>query len=85
MQSLREGFGLLLLLGAVALLPFAWWLSRGWLFVALLLACGGGALFFTARRARRLVQANDFSGPPPVIGEARGFAGHRAFDEPTDD
>ena len=51
MQSLREGFGLLLLLGAVALLPFAWWLSRGWLFVALLLACVGGPLFFTARRA----------------------------------
>ncbi|MDG9925482.1 MULTISPECIES: hypothetical protein [unclassified Pseudomonas] len=83
-MSLREGLGLLLLLGGVALLPFAWWLSRGWLVVALALVCVGGPLFFTARRARRMAQTDDRSGPL-VLGEARGFAGHRAFDESSDD
>ncbi|MDD0841478.1 hypothetical protein [Pseudomonas sp. Gutcm_11s] len=83
-MSQREGLGLLLLLGGVALAPFAWWLNRGWLIVALLLVCVGGPLFFTARRARRMAQVNDRSGPL-VLGEARGFAGHRAFDESSDD
>ena len=83
-MNLREGLGLLLLLGGVALAPFAWWLSRGWLFVVLALVCVGGPLFFSARRARRMAQADDRSGPL-VLGEARGFAGHRAFDESADD
>lgn len=83
-MNVREGLGLVLLLVGVALLPFAWWLSRGWLFVTLALVCVGGPLFFTARRARRMAQMDDRSGLP-VLGEARGFAGHRAFDESIDD
>ncbi len=83
-MSPREAFGLLLLLARVALAPFAWWLSRGWLFVALVLVGIGGPLFFSARRARRMAQADDRSGPL-VLGEAKGFAGHRAFDESSDD
>jgi len=83
-MNLREGLGLVLLLAGVALLPFAWWLSRGWLVVTLALVCVGGPLFFTARRARRMAQADDRSGPL-VLGEAKGFAGHRAFDESADD
>lgn len=83
-MNLREGLGLLLLLGGVALMPFTWWLSRGWLFVVLALVGGGGPLFLTARRARRIAQTDDRSGPL-VLGEARGFAGYRAFDEPADD
>lgn len=83
-MNLREGLGLVLLLGGVAVMPFAWWLSRGWLFVALALVGIGGPLFFSARRARRMAQAHDRSGPL-VLGEAKGFAGHRAFDESSDD
>jgi hypothetical protein len=83
-MSPREGLGLLLLLGGVALAPFVWWLSRGWLIVALLLVCVGGPLFFTARRARRMAQTDDRPGPL-VLGDAKGFAGHRAFDESADD
>ncbi|WP_394560916.1 hypothetical protein [Aquipseudomonas alcaligenes] len=83
-MSPREGLGLILLLGGVALAPFAWWLSRGWLFVALVLVCIGGPLFFNARRARRMAQADDRAGPL-VLGEARGFSGHCAFDESADD
>jgi uncharacterized membrane protein len=83
-MSLREALGLLLLVGGVALAPFAWWLSHGWLIAALLLVCVGGPLFFTARRARRMAQTDDRAGPL-VLGEARGFAGHRAFDESADD
>lgn len=47
-MNLREGVGLLLLLCGVALMPFVWWLSRGWLFVVLALMCIGGPLFFSA-------------------------------------
>lgn len=83
-MNLREGMGLVLLLGGVALMPFAWWLSRGWLFVVLALVGVGGPLFFTARRARRMAQTDDRAGPL-LLGEARGFAGHRAFDESADD
>ena len=83
-MNLRESLGLVLLLAGVALLPFAWWLSRGWFFVTLVLIGVGGPLFFTARRARRMAQTDDHSGPL-VLGEAKGFAGHRAFDESADD
>ncbi|WP_137971228.1 hypothetical protein [Pseudomonas sp. F(2018)] len=62
-MNLREGLGLLLLLGGVALMPFVWWLSRGWLFVVLALVGVGGPLFFSARRARRIAHGADGGSP----------------------
>lgn len=82
-MNLREGVGLLLLLCGVALMPFVWWLSRGWLFVVLALMCIGGPLFFSARRARRMARTDERS-RLLVLGEAKGFAGHRAFDDSSD-
>ncbi|HSX69322.1 MAG TPA: hypothetical protein VLF16_00195 [Pseudomonas sp.] len=85
-MSLREWLGLALLMAALASMPFAGWLSRDWLFVTLALVCVGGPLFFISRRRRRIDRTeNGDAERLPVLGEARGFAGHRAFDDGADD
>jgi hypothetical protein len=87
-MTARESVGLALVLAGVVVAPLAYWLGRGWLSVAVLLVGVGGLLLFISRRsrrlARRLARPNDEGAPLPVVGDARGFAGHRVFDRACD-
>lgn len=77
-MSLRELFGLIMLIIAAILFPFGYWLHRGWYLAALLLAAIGCALFPTgriSRRASRVAEAPDHLNPPLIPNHLRGFPG----------
>jgi hypothetical protein len=80
-MSSRELIGLVLSIAAIAIAPFGYWLSAGWLVVALVLGLPGLVLFFTARNSRKYDPA---VGPDadvvPASSELRGFHGSRALD-----
>ncbi|HEX6590476.1 MAG TPA: hypothetical protein VF050_00585, partial [Moraxellaceae bacterium] len=85
----RELAGLTLLIAGVILGPFAYWLSLRYFLVSAILCIVGLLLYATPRVLRRMeVVEKDAAGNSaldiPVGGAARGFPGHRAFDEPLD-
>lgn len=88
-MTLREGLGLVLLIGGVMLAPFSHWLHLKWLVVALALVVCGAALFFSARLARRMARSPSDAASGtidlPAVGAARGFPGRRAFSESGED
>jgi|GEM_PF-5871257 len=87
-MSAREILGLLLLVAGVILMPFTFWLSYRWFIPALALIAVGAPLFYSARVMRKEEEiAKESSGRSdpsrpdiPLVGDVRGFPGHRAFD-----
>lgn len=85
----REFAGLVLLIAGVILGPFTYWLSLRYFLVSAALCSVGLLLYATPRVLRRMEavekDAAGNSAPDiPVSGAARGFPGHRAFDESLD-
>jgi uncharacterized membrane protein len=80
-MSFRELAGLVLLIAAVAVAPFGYWLGFGWALVSLALGIPGGALYFSARVSRKSL--HDDTGVPDVYPghELRGFHGADVFDQ----
>jgi len=76
-MSTREIVGLLFVIAAFALAPFAYWAGFGWGLLALALAVPGFALFFSARRARTSTGNADPAVQPdaPPGHELQGFHG----------
>jgi hypothetical protein len=87
-MNFREILGFLLIIGGVILMPFTFWLSYRWFIPALALLAIGVPLFYTARVMRKEEEfakessaRTDPSKPDiPLVGDVRGFPGHRAFD-----
>ncbi len=79
-MSLRESVGLVLILTAAILFPFGYWVHRGWFVAAVVLACVGGFLFFTARMSRKALctpDVPDHLSSPIVPNQPKGFPGYR--------
>jgi len=78
----RELIGLVLSVAAVAIAPFGYWLSLGWLLVSLALAIPGFTLLFTERNIKKYDPsvAPDADILPGSAGGLRGFHVSRALD-----
>ena len=87
-MSAREVLGLLLMVAGVILMPFTFWLSYRWFIPALALFAIGGPLYYSGRVMRKeeeIAKEASGRGDPsrldvPLVGDVRGFPGHRAFD-----
>ncbi len=78
-MSLREIAGLTLLMIAVVMMPFGYWLSFKWFLAALAFALPGAFLFFSARVLRQKMQHDDFL-DIPLSKDMKGFHGAKLFD-----
>jgi len=74
-MTAREIVGLVLVIVAIALVPFAYWVSFGWGLLAVLSFVSGVALFLSGRRARLSKQLLDLRVEPdiPPGHELRAF------------
>ena len=81
-MKIRESIGLALAIAAITVLPFGYWLSVSWYFVALALGVPGLVLFFTDRNLRNYDPSTtpDADTLPSPSGGLRGFHGSRVLD-----
>lgn len=86
-MNFREKLGFAIISIGVVIMPFSWWTSRKWFFVAAGLIIAGSIVHFTQRMIERHEKNNeeiDNLSPKnpniPLTGDVRGIHGSRAFD-----
>ncbi len=85
-MNTRERVGIGLLIAAIGIAPFGYWVSFGWTLFAMALLVPAFLFMWTGRVARRLAEPSALDrsvetvGVPPVIHDLRGFPGAEVFD-----
>jgi membrane protein implicated in regulation of membrane protease activity len=81
-MSARKIVGLVFVIAAFAIAPFAYWIGFGWGLVAVVLAVPGFMLLFFGRKARNSMHFDSSSAQPdaPPGHELQGFRGAAVLD-----